>query len=222
MLISEENVICRGVAADAVEPEAGVEDRERRGVAVGRLPLPDLAPVPAVGRALAVAHHEGPVVVLEEVGAELVGGPAGVLPGGRRRELLLDDHGAVGDVAFAPAEDPARGGGGVPDAHGRVRAVVGVVDPGAGVADALVLAPAEFFVGVGAQPIAEERLVGGRVVIVRERARQRQAGFFSGGAAGEMRLGRDDRRSERKDHHHETRDSSHDASSTKLNRKGAE
>ena len=38
----------RAVAADAIEAEAGVEDRERGGVAVGLHPFPLLRPIPAV------------------------------------------------------------------------------------------------------------------------------------------------------------------------------
>src|ERR1051326_8843108 len=94
----------RRMAARAVETEAGVEDGERRLVAVERSGE-DLAPIPAVRGAFAVADHEGPVVAGVEEIVELLPGPAGVLRGGRL-ELLLDDHRGAVQVALPAAFDP--------------------------------------------------------------------------------------------------------------------
>src|SRR6185312_11101738 len=52
----------RSVTPDAVESESGVRISEWRIVVVDTLRLPDLGPVPAVLRALAVFDHDGPAV----------------------------------------------------------------------------------------------------------------------------------------------------------------
>src|SRR5207237_2693144 len=79
----------RSVAAHTIKTKSGIEDRKRRGVTVGLNPLPDLRPIPTVGRSVAIANHHRPVVMIEKVLMELRLAAAVVLSLRRCNELLV-------------------------------------------------------------------------------------------------------------------------------------
>ena len=116
---------------------------------------PELTPEPAVARALRVLDHHRPVA---DAGRVRVG-----VAHRRRCEPFLDDHCAVGDRAGSFAGEPPDHARRVVDPRRLVRAVVGVVDPGSGVADALVAAPTQLHIRACLQEREQPFLIVGEL-----------------------------------------------------------
>ena len=123
----------RGVAARAIEAEAGIAHGIWRLVAVGRLPLPNLCPVPTVLRSLSVLDHDRPVRHLLRRGQLILRR--------RWRVLLFDDHRAVLNHALSIMHQPFHDLRRIIDLHRRVDAQRDFIDEGAGIAQPLIGAP---------------------------------------------------------------------------------
>src|SRR5262249_48597906 len=129
------------MAAQAVKPVTGI--RVLKWISEIHWVLftvPDLAPEPAIaGGGGGIFDHEGPVIGA----AELVRRNLGIARGRGRRELFFDDDSAVGNFTFAPVEQPVGDLRRIEDAHGRMHNGGRSAHERPGIADPLVLTPAE-------------------------------------------------------------------------------
>src|SRR5258708_6794704 len=136
------------VTAQAVETIAGIGILKAVAKIHGEgLAVPDFAPEPAIPRGRGVPDHERPVVGA----AEFVRRNVPIAGGGHGRKLLLDNHRAVGDSAFASIEQPAGDLRRIKDSHRRMNDGIRAIDERPRVADPLVSTPGQLTVFESAQ-----------------------------------------------------------------------